>query len=70
MELHPTSESRSHSAAQEFPNIFGNHNVHCYVHKSQPLVSVMNQKNPVEMTLCCVSKISSNMVLPSKSRSA
>jgi hypothetical protein len=47
IELSPFSEAASHSATQEFPNILRNPKFRYHIHKSHPLVSILNQFSPV-----------------------
>jgi hypothetical protein len=53
-------KANSHSASQEIPQLLWNQNIHYRVHKSLPLVSILNQTYPVHTLPRCFSKINSN----------
>jgi hypothetical protein len=57
IELSLSWETNIRSAAQEFRNILCNPNVHCPIHKSLPLVPVVNQINSVHTTPSYYSRI-------------
>jgi hypothetical protein len=61
MEPSPTWEANSYAAMQEFPKNLWNLKVHCSVHKSLPLVTIMHQINPVYTTQSCFSNIHFNI---------
>jgi hypothetical protein len=70
MELGPSWEAASCAATQEFPNILSNPNFDNRVHKGHPLVPIPSQINPVPNTPTYLSKIHSNIILSSTSRSS
>jgi hypothetical protein len=53
------------AATQEIPSILWNPEVHHRVHKSPPLVSILNQNNPIYTIPFYLSKIHLNNVHPS-----
>jgi hypothetical protein len=59
------SESNSSSSSQEILSILCNMMIHYRVHKSQSLVLILSQMNPVHTTLSYVSKIPLNIILSS-----
>jgi hypothetical protein len=65
MELSHSSEAVNRSATQEFPNILRDQMVHYRVHKSPRLAHFMSQINPVHTTQSYLSKIHSNIIIPS-----
>jgi hypothetical protein len=52
MELDPCWKAASYAAAQELPNILRNPMLHCCVHKTHPLVSILTQINAVHNIPC------------------
>lgn len=70
MEYNPYREANGLSAGQEIPHLLWSLEIHCLVHRSLPLVSVLNHINPVNfqikpyfLTVCF------NMVLHSSPKS-
>jgi hypothetical protein len=64
MDLKPFWDVNSRSVTELFPSIFFNPNVHYCVHKSQPLVPVPINLNPVHTTLVYFSKTQFNITFP------
>jgi hypothetical protein len=56
--------SDSSSANKEILCMYWNLKVHCYVHKSLPLVPVLSQINPVHALPSCLCKMHFNIILP------
>jgi len=70
MEHSISRDANSHSASQEIPQILWNPNVHCHVHKRQPLVPNLSHMNPVQNFPHFSSNIQSNIILSFMSRSS
>jgi hypothetical protein len=64
MEMSPSREAASCAAAQEFPNILWNPQVHQRVRNIPPLAPILSQGNPVHTTPSHFSTIHLNIVLP------
>jgi len=70
-DLSPSWEANSQSASQEIPHLLWNIKVHYHVHDSLLLVShIFSQMNPVDTLTSYFSKIHSNVILSSMSRSS
>jgi len=63
MEHSPCSEANSHSDSQEIPRLLLNPNVHYRVHKSSPLVPLLNQMHSVHTFLTYFRKINFNIII-------
>jgi hypothetical protein len=57
MEFSPSSEDASRSATKDFPNILWKQEVHYRLHKSHPIIPVLNLNNLGHTTLSYPSKI-------------
>jgi len=66
----PSWEANNHLASQEIPCLLWNPKIHYHVHKSPPLVPILNQANPVNNFQIYFFKIHSNIILRSKPRSS
>jgi len=51
MSVSPSWDDNSHSASQKIPCLLWNSKVHYHVHKSLPLVSILNHKHSVHTSL-------------------
>jgi hypothetical protein len=63
MNLSPSRKAASCAATQELPSILCNPKVHYRVHNSPPLVSILNQIDPVHTIPSCLSKVHFNIVI-------
>jgi hypothetical protein len=70
MELSPSWEAANCAATQKLPSILLNPKVHHRVHKSPPMVPILNQINPIYTILSYLSKIHFNIVHPPTSSSS
>jgi hypothetical protein len=70
MEQSPSGEANSCSPSQEIPHLSWNPKVHSHVHKSLPLVPVLNQIHPVHTFLPYFPKTHSSIIFPFMPRSS
>jgi hypothetical protein len=70
MKISPSWIAASCAAAQEFPRILFNPKVHYLIHKSPPLVPILNQINLVHTTASYLYKTSFNIIQPPKTWSS
>jgi hypothetical protein len=70
MELSPSWEAANFSATQELPRTLWNPKVHYRVHKSPPLVHILNQIDPVHTIPSYLTKIQFNIFHSSTFRSS
>jgi hypothetical protein len=62
MDVNNSWEATSCAAPQEFPEVLWNPKANCRIHKSPPLVPILNQINPVHIRKSYVFKIHYNIV--------
>jgi hypothetical protein len=62
MELNPSRDAASCAATQELFSILLNPKVHSRVHKSRPLVRILNQITLIHTTPTYISKIHLNII--------
>jgi hypothetical protein len=60
----PSSEAANFAATQELPRILWNPKIHYNIHKSLPLVPILNQIDLVHTIQFCLSKIYFNILHP------
>jgi hypothetical protein len=63
MEHSPPWKADSHSASQEISRLLGNPKVHYRVHKSPPLVPILNQTSPAHTIPTYFPKIHFNIII-------
>jgi hypothetical protein len=64
MELSPSWEVANHAATQEIPSTLWDPKVHYRVHKSPPVIHILNQINSVHTTQCYFCKIHFSIIQP------
>jgi len=69
MEQSPSSEANRYSGSQESSLLLWNPKVYGRVHKSTPLITSPSLRYPVQTFPIYISKINSNVILPSSPRS-
>jgi hypothetical protein len=70
MELSPSSEATSCAATQEHSKMLWNPKVHCFVHKSPPLVPILSQIDLIHTTPSYLTKLRLHIIHPPTSWSS